>query len=108
MLETFTMVCRTRQHRGPGLGGKTGALSMSETVARFELVKDRIAASARLAKRDPTQVDLVVVSKTFLPEYIRPVIEAGHRVFGENRVQEAQGKWPALKAEFPGLELHLI
>ena len=41
-------------------------------------------------------------------EHIRPVLDAGHRVFGENRVQEAQGKWPALKAEFPGVELHLI
>ena len=51
---------------------------------------------------------LVAVSKTFDAEAIRPVIEAGQRVFGENRVQEAQGKWPALKAEFPDIELHLI
>ncbi len=81
---------------------------MSEAVARFEQVKDRIAVAAQEALREPADVDLVVVSKTFSPEDIRPVIEAGHRIFGENRVQEAQGKWPALKAEFPDLELHLI
>ncbi|TIU36488.1 MAG: YggS family pyridoxal phosphate-dependent enzyme, partial [Mesorhizobium sp.] len=51
---------------------------------------------------------LVAVSKTFAAEDIRPVIEAGQRVFGENRVQEAQGKWPALREAFADLELHLI
>lgn len=81
---------------------------MSETVMRFERVKDRIAAAAREASREPADVELVVVSKTFSSEDIRPVIKAGHRIFGENRVQEAQGKWPALKAEFQDLELHLI
>jgi uncharacterized pyridoxal phosphate-containing UPF0001 family protein len=50
----------------------------------------------------------VAVSKTFAAEDIRPVIEAGQRVFGENRVQEAQGKWPALKQTFADVELHLI
>ena len=75
---------------------------------RFERVKDRIAAAAREASREPADVELVVVSKTFSSEDIRPVIKAGHRIFGENRVQEAQGKWPALKAEFQDLELHLI
>jgi pyridoxal phosphate enzyme (YggS family) len=53
-------------------------------------------------------VTLVAVSKTFDAPVIRPLLGAGHRVFGENRVQEAEGKWPALKAEFPGIELHLI
>jgi hypothetical protein len=53
-------------------------------------------------------VTLVAVSKTFAAEDVRPVIEAGQRVFGENRVQEAQGKWPALREAFPDLELHLI
>ena len=52
--------------------------------------------------------ELVVVSKTFDASHIRPVLEEGARVFGENRVQEAQGKWPALKQEYPDLELHLI
>ena len=51
---------------------------------------------------------LVAVSKTFEADAIRPVLAAGQRVFGENRVQEAKAKWPALKAEFPGVELHLI
>jgi pyridoxal phosphate enzyme (YggS family) len=53
-------------------------------------------------------VTLVAVSKTFDADAIRPMLEAGQRVFGENRVQEAQAKWPALKAEFPDVELHLI
>jgi pyridoxal phosphate enzyme (YggS family) len=53
-------------------------------------------------------VTLVAVSKTFSADDIRPVIEAGQRVFGENRVQEAQAKWPGLKAEQPGIYLHLI
>jgi pyridoxal phosphate enzyme (YggS family) len=53
-------------------------------------------------------VRLIAVTKTFGAEAILPVIEAGQRRFGENRVQEAQGKWPALKTRFPGLELHLI
>ena len=81
---------------------------MSEAVARFEQVKARIAAAERESSRETGGVSLVVVSKTFAPEAIRPVIQDGHRIFGENRVQEAQGKWPALKAEFPNLELHLI
>jgi PLP dependent protein len=80
---------------------------MSDAVQRFEQVKDRIA-SAKGALRESADVVLVVVSKTFPPESIRPVIEAGHRIFGENRVQEAERKWPGLKAQFPDLELHLI
>ena len=51
---------------------------------------------------------LIAVSKTQGEDRIRPVLAAGHRVFGENRVQEAKGKWPALKLEFPDIELHLI
>lgn len=53
-------------------------------------------------------VCLVAVSKTFEAEHIRPVLDAGQRVFGENRVQEAMGKWPQLRTEYPGIELHLI
>ncbi|HEY0132328.1 MAG TPA: YggS family pyridoxal phosphate-dependent enzyme, partial [Allosphingosinicella sp.] len=63
---------------------------------------------ARLASRPPGEAILIAVSKTHPPESIRPLIEAGQREFGENRVQEAQDKWPALKAETPGLRLHLI
>ncbi|MER9422114.1 YggS family pyridoxal phosphate-dependent enzyme [Mesorhizobium sp. M0317] len=81
---------------------------MASAVEQFFAVKTRIAAAEREAGRDAGSVTLVAVSKTFEADVIRPVIEAGQRVFGENRVQEAQGKWPALKAEFPDIELHLI
>ena len=67
-----------------------------------------LAAAAQAAKRDPASVHLVAVTKTFGAEDILPVLEAGHRVYGENRVQEAKGKWPALRQRFPGIELHLI
>lgn len=75
---------------------------------RLGAVRSKIAEAARGAGRDPADIQLVAVSKTFGPEAILPVIEAGQRIFGENRVQEAQGKWPALKERFPDLELHLI
>lgn len=81
---------------------------MNETVDRLGQVLESVASAAREANRPAADVALVAVSKTFETEDIRPVLQAGHRVFGENRVQEAQGKWPELKAEFPGVELHLI
>jgi len=81
---------------------------MASAVEQFFAVKTRIAAAEREAGRDAGSVTLVAVSKTFEADAIRPVIEAGQRVFGENRVQEAQAKWPALKQEFPDIELHLI
>jgi len=68
----------------------------------------RISAARKAALAPAPFTTLVAVSKTFGPEHIRPLLEAGHRVFGENRVQEARAKWPALKAEFPDVELHLI
>lgn len=68
----------------------------------------RIAAAEKQASRSAASVTLVAVSKTFDAGAIIPVIETGHRVFGENRVQEAQGKWPGLKAQTPDLELRLI
>ncbi len=71
-------------------------------------VRARIAGAAKAAGRALDEVRLVAVSKTFGPEDILPVIEAGQRVFGENRVQEAAGKWPDLRDRFPDLELHLI
>jgi PLP dependent protein len=81
----------------------------SETsLDRLASVRARIARAARDAGRDPQDLTLVCVSKTFGPDDITPVIEAGERVFGENRVQEALEKWPPLKASHPGLELHLI
>jgi pyridoxal phosphate enzyme (YggS family) len=78
------------------------------TVERLALVRSRIARAARDAGREPQDVTLVCVSKTFAAQDITPVIGAGERVFGENRVQEALEKWPPLKASHPGLELHLI
>ncbi|RVD33735.1 YggS family pyridoxal phosphate-dependent enzyme, partial [Mesorhizobium sp. M4A.F.Ca.ET.020.02.1.1] len=81
---------------------------MTSAVEQLFAVKARIAAAEREAGRDQGAVTLVAVSKTFEAASISPVIEAGQRVFGENRVQEAQGKWPALKHLFPGIELHLI
>ena len=71
-------------------------------------VQAEIAKACGEAKRDPASVTLIAVSKTFPADAIVPVIAAGQRVFGENRVQEAKGKWPALRAAHPGLELHLI
>jgi pyridoxal phosphate enzyme (YggS family) len=71
-------------------------------------VLDGVMHAARAAGRQPAGVTLIAVSKTFDGPAIIPVIEAGQRVFGENRVQEAKGKWPALRARWPEVELHLI
>lgn len=81
---------------------------MSDAVTLLAEVKAKIATAERVARRAAGSVTLVAVSKTFDAAYIHPVIAAGQRVFGENRVQEAQVKWPALKEEWPDLELHLI
>lgn len=75
---------------------------------RLQDVKQKISIAERDAGRAEASVTLVAVSKTFDTDAIRPVISAGQRVFGENRVQESEGKWPQLKAETPGIELHLI
>ena len=71
-------------------------------------VKARLDAAAREAGRDPASVHLIAVSKTFGRDAILPVLEAGRRLFGENRVQEAKAKWPELRALYADLELHLI
>jgi pyridoxal phosphate enzyme (YggS family) len=71
-------------------------------------VRTAIAAACREAGRDAGEVTLVAVTKTFGPDAIAPAIAAGQRVFGENRVQEAQTKWPPLRESHPGLALHLI
>jgi pyridoxal phosphate enzyme (YggS family) len=81
---------------------------MSTAPERLAEVRARIATAVRDARRDAAAVHLVAVSKTFGAEEILPVLEAGQRIFGENRVQEAHGKWPALRERFPDLELHLI
>lgn len=81
---------------------------MSDAVAHLGEVLANIASGERAARRSAGSVTLVAVSKTFDAAAIQPVIDAGQRVFGENRVQEAQAKWPALKAACPDIELHLI
>jgi pyridoxal phosphate enzyme (YggS family) len=75
---------------------------------RLQEVRTRIGKAEETANRSAGSVSLVAVSKTFDAADIRPVIAAGQRVFGENRVQESQGKWPELKADTPGITLHLI
>ncbi|MCJ2185144.1 YggS family pyridoxal phosphate-dependent enzyme [Novosphingobium sp. 1949] len=71
-------------------------------------VRERIAQAARIAQRKPEAIELIAISKTHPAAAIRPLIEEGQRVFGENRVQEAQEKWPALIEETPGIALHLV
>ena len=81
---------------------------MSGAADRLAEIQGRIAQAARAAGRDPASVTLVAVSKTHGAERVRELLEAGQRVFGENRVQEAEEKFPVLKAEHADLRLHLI
>ena len=81
---------------------------MSAGADRLAEVRDRIGAAARAANREPSEITLVAVSKTHGADRVRELLAAGQRVFGENRVQEAEEKYPALKQEFPDIELHLI
>ena len=78
------------------------------TANKLGHVRTEIARACRDAGRDPAEVTLIAVSKTFGPDAVEPVIAAGQRVFGENRVQEAKAKWPPLLSKCPGVELHLI
>ena len=71
-------------------------------------VRARIAATCRIARREADEVTLIAVSKTHPAERIEPLLQQGQRVFGENRVQEAQAKWPALRERYSDAELHLI
>jgi PLP dependent protein len=77
-------------------------------ATRFDDIRAGIARAAHDCGREPSKITLVAVSKTFPAEAITPVLEAGHRVFGENYVQETAGKWPALRERYAGVELHLI
>lgn len=77
-------------------------------IDRLNDTKAAIARTARDCGRDPAGVTLVCVTKTFPAADILPLLEAGHRAFGENRVQEAMGKWPRLREKYPDIELHLI
>jgi pyridoxal phosphate enzyme (YggS family) len=80
-----------------------------ETPAdRLTAIRTRMGTAAKLARRSADDIHLIAVSKTRSVEDIAPIILAGQRLFGENRVQEAVSKWPALKERHPGVELHLI
>ncbi len=79
-----------------------------DIAANLVAVKAEIAAAAEAADRNPADVELVAISKTKPESLIRAAIAAGQRVFGENRVQETEDKWPAIKADHPGVALHLV
>jgi pyridoxal phosphate enzyme (YggS family) len=77
-------------------------------VDRLKRIRQDIAAAAKSANRDVGAIELIAVSKTFDAEAVRPVIRAGQHIFGENRVQEAERKWPPLRSECADVKLHLI
>ena len=81
---------------------------MVQPASALNDVRESIAKVAKIAKRDPADVELVAISKMHPAERIVPLIDAGQRVFGENRVQEAQAKWPALVEMNPDIALHLV
>ena len=81
---------------------------MHDPASLLAAVTDRIAQAAKIAQRRAEEITLIAVSKTHPAERIVPLIEAGQKVFGENRVQEAQEKWPALREAHEGLSLHLV
>jgi len=79
-----------------------------DAAQRLHEIHNRMSKAARLVDRKPEETRLIAVSKTFGPDEIEPLLKAGQRRFGENRVQEAQGKWPALREKYPDVELHLV
>ena len=81
---------------------------MTGSAENLAAILARIDAARKKAVNPAPSTTLIAVTKTHDAEAIRPVLDAGHRVFGENRVQEAMGKWPALRAAYPGIALHLI
>ena len=81
---------------------------MENAAERLEIIRSRIERARRRFGSPPDAVTLVAVSKTFDANAVRPFLDAGQRVFGENRVQEAEAKWPGLRAQYDGIELHLI
>jgi pyridoxal phosphate enzyme (YggS family) len=83
-------------------------MSTDDPASRLATVRAKIAHAVALADRKPEAVNLIAISKTKPVEAIVPLLEAGQRAFGENRVQEAQGKWPALRETHPDVTLHLV
>src|SRR5438876_3027182 len=86
----------------------THAIAATHLPNALAAVEREIARACKDARRDRASVTLIAVSKTFGADAISPVIAAGQRVFGENRVQEAKAKWPGLMTAYPGIVLHLI
>lgn len=82
--------------------------NLASPAGRLTAVRDAMRAAAKGVGRDSRAISLIAVSKTHGPEDIWPVLAAGQRLFGENRVQEAASKWPPLKKDYPDIELHLI
>src|SRR4029077_13016691 len=95
-----------KRHRA--IFARNGAAMEGGIAANLAAVRERIAQGARAADRAPESVTLVAVSKTHSAASVREALRAGHRVFGENRVQEGQAKYPKLRDEFPDLALRLI
>ncbi len=84
-------------------------MSQAEKVrANYQHVKQTIEKAATKAQRRLSSVELIAIGKTFGADRVEPLLHAGHRCFGENRVQEAESKWPAIRKSFRGVELHLI
>ncbi len=79
-----------------------------DIAANLATVRAAIAEEAKAAERAPDDVTLVAIAKTYPAEVVRQALDAGHRVFGENRVQEAESKWPDLKQAIPDISLHLV
>lgn len=92
----------------PAFDPARAAVLVAEAATRLAAISDGIARACAEARRSPAEVELIAVSKTQPADSIMPLIEAGHRVFGENRVQESAAKWPALREAWPDLSLHLV
>ncbi|MDH3231889.1 MAG: YggS family pyridoxal phosphate-dependent enzyme [Alphaproteobacteria bacterium] len=87
---------------------ETAEATRANVAANLAAVRARIADAAALADRDPDDITLVAISKMQSEERVRAALEAGHRVFGENRIQEAQARWTALRGEYPDVALHFV
>ena len=87
---------------------ETPTIVTAHSSSALATAEQEIARACKQARRDRASVELIAVSKTFGAEAIAPIIEAGQRAFGENRVQEAKAKWPALTSVYPDIALHLI
>lgn len=82
--------------------------AITNAAERLEIIRSRMERARRRFGGPPERVELIAVSKTFDADAVRPFLDAGQRIFGENRVQEAKGKWPELRASYDDIELHLI